>query len=547
MTKLTLSNNRVFWAAMAVLAVFVYLFGLGVPLLGPDEPRYAQVAREMFERGDWVTTTLGGFNWFEKPALLYWLQIFFYNLFGVSEYSARLGSALFGLGTIASLWLLGRQAEKEITASRPENGPRFFGNIEGIFPADKFANWLALTAATSLGLFAFARGASFDIILTFPIAASLVCFYIFDSRKRISFHVGSDQNDSDWGDDSARKHDRKRLLIPLAGFYFFIGVSLLAKGLIGAVFPLGIAGLYLLLSRRFPGRMFVVSLFWGGLLAAAVASAWYLPMYHRHGWEFIDQFFVQHHFQRYTSNKYRHPQPFHFFYWVLPLMTIPWLPFFAAGLWKAASNGVKAWFGRRQQRSGVGKDRHPIDQLILFAVCWMAFPLAFFTFSGSKLPGYILPALPGAVIFTAIFMVRFIARNNTSEKWLKALAVATFAVYIAILLFALPKYSDTDSVKGLMASAAERGHNDEKVLMFRSISHSAEFYAAGRLVRDEDSKQKLFTEPEQILAEMDRTGADANLVLVPLRFLDEFTNTPLLAIDIIRDNGYVAIVHVRRR
>src|SRR4026207_504212 len=88
-------NFKFVWIGLFAFVVFVYFFGLSIPLLGPDEPRYAQVAREMFERGDWITPTLGGYTWFEKPALLYWLEITAYNLFGVSEFSARLGSALF--------------------------------------------------------------------------------------------------------------------------------------------------------------------------------------------------------------------------------------------------------------------------------------------------------------------------------------------------------------------------------------------------------------------------------------------------------------------
>ena len=105
---MTKNKDRIIWIGFAIVIVAIYLFALDLPLLGPDEPRYSQVAREMFERGDWVTTTLGGSNWFEKPALLYWLQITFYNIFGVNEFAARLGSALFGLGTILSLWFLGK-------------------------------------------------------------------------------------------------------------------------------------------------------------------------------------------------------------------------------------------------------------------------------------------------------------------------------------------------------------------------------------------------------------------------------------------------------
>ena len=98
------------WAMFAVLVVFVYFFGLTIPFVGPDEPRYAQVAREMLQRADWITPTLGGLNWFEKPVLLYWLEIVSFKIFGVSEFAARTGPALFGLGTIASLWIIGRSA-----------------------------------------------------------------------------------------------------------------------------------------------------------------------------------------------------------------------------------------------------------------------------------------------------------------------------------------------------------------------------------------------------------------------------------------------------
>lgn len=66
------------------IAFFWQLGNLG--LVGPDEPRYAQVAREMWQRGDWLTPTLGGTTWFEKPALLYWLMGFSFQLVGFNEW-----------------------------------------------------------------------------------------------------------------------------------------------------------------------------------------------------------------------------------------------------------------------------------------------------------------------------------------------------------------------------------------------------------------------------------------------------------------------------
>ncbi|HBR56766.1 MAG TPA: hypothetical protein DEA22_04755, partial [Blastocatellia bacterium] len=123
----------------AFAVVFVYLFGLSVPLIGPDEPRYAQVAREMFQRGDFVTPTLGGFLWFEKPALLYWLEIFSFHFFGVSEFAARFFPALFGLGIIFSLYLIGSLAAKD----KKENGEN------GGFSDAGFR--FALVAASTIG------------------------------------------------------------------------------------------------------------------------------------------------------------------------------------------------------------------------------------------------------------------------------------------------------------------------------------------------------------------------------------------------------------
>ena len=105
--------KRLYIVTFLIVVVF-YLFGLSyLPLLGPDEPRYAQVAREMLMRGDLITPTLGGHTWFEKPALLYWMIIAAAKVFGMNEWSARLGPAICGLLTIAACWLVGRELERE--------------------------------------------------------------------------------------------------------------------------------------------------------------------------------------------------------------------------------------------------------------------------------------------------------------------------------------------------------------------------------------------------------------------------------------------------
>ncbi len=556
---------------IAVFVVFVYFFGLDIPLVGPDEPRYAQVAREMFERGDWITPTLGGFHWFEKPALLYWLQIASYKLFGVSEFAARFGAALFGLGTVASLWVLGRNLSVQPAPLLPEEGwPKagVVGATGGSRSAagneernHDFANWLALIAASSIGNIVFSRGASFDIILTFPMTAALVSFFIFD---RSSIRVYNLEPPATAGGTDMRL----RSVLPLIFFFFFIGVSLLAKGLVGIVFPFAIVGFYYLLSRRFPDRTFIYSLLWGVPLAAAIACLWYLPMYQRHGYAFIDEFFIQHHFQRYTSNKYFHPQPFYFFLWVLPLMTIPWLPFFVVSLWHFGKN----FFFRKYTKPGVSSPENPVatpttpsaslppllrqegskspgsdKSLLLFSAAWIAVPLVFFSFSGSKLPGYILPAVPPAVILITAYIWRFVGQSKAIRILVRSLAIATLVVVLVLLQFVVPGFADADSVKRLIETANERGYASERVLNFYTVSHNAEFYAAGRLLRREDGKQKMLLTAAEVLNEIE-SGERPVLVLMPIQpqFLQALRNDPRLSTEVLTDNGELLIAVASR-
>src|SRR5260370_215325 len=101
------------WLLLFIGIAGFYLWGLGsLPLVGPDEPRYAEVAREMFVRGDFVTPTLGGFPWFEKPPLLYWMMVAAYRVFGINEYAVRLGPAICGLLTAVFIYLIGRTIGK---------------------------------------------------------------------------------------------------------------------------------------------------------------------------------------------------------------------------------------------------------------------------------------------------------------------------------------------------------------------------------------------------------------------------------------------------
>jgi len=488
-----LGEHGWFWFVFFALTIFVYFFGLTIPLVGPDEPRYAQVAREMFERGDWVTPTLGGFNWFEKPALLYWLEIVSYHILGVNEFAARFGPALFGLGTVLSMWMIGRYA----------SGSR------------RIANWLAMLTASTLGIIVFSRGASFDIILTFPITASLAGFIIYElneNNPRIAF----------------------------ATFYFFIGVALLAKGLIGLVFPFAIVGLFYLFVRRWPRRDLIYSLVWGVPLFLAVAATWYLPMYLRHGYTFIDEFIIQQHFQRFTSNKYQHPQPFIFFFWVLPLMTLPWMPLFLLAIWQK----IKHLFRRTRgqiETINAGPIRADLE---VFALAWLIVPLAFFSFSGSKLPGYILPAVPSALMLSCYQILRIIQKRPVVANWVKGLAVSTFVVIAAVIIFFVPRFANAETDKKLFETANAKGLSQLKVTGLFIVSHNAEFYAPGRLIRDADGKQHKFYSVHEIRDYIESNGREPLLVLLPHDYVRQLTANDIVKSQVLEENGELAIAVV---
>src|SRR4051794_5669988 len=327
----------------------------------------------MFLRRDCVTPTLGGHTWFEKPVLLYWTIIASFKLFGVSEWTARLGSALSGILTIVAVWWMSRRIE--IQTGRT-----------GIALVN------TLVIASMGGLIVFSRAASFDIGLTVTIAWALAFFLVYEISDRYKTRL-------------------------LAAFYCFIGLSLLAKGLIGIVLPFGVIGLFYLLRRKLPERRFVLSLLWGIPLAIAIAAVWYGPVIARHGWQFIDQFFIQHHFARYFSNKYQHRQPFYFYLPIILMLVLPWSVFLIESLVNA-----KRW---------TWKSDDPVTTMRLFGLAWLLFPLLFFSFSGSKLPAYVLPALPAVALLIGDRLTLEISRVALRLTAMLFLAAGVAAVIYA--------------------------------------------------------------------------------------------------------------------
>jgi len=169
----------------------------------------------------------------------------------------------------------------------------------------------------------------------------------------------------------------------------------------------------------------------------------------------------------------------------------------------------------------------------------------FFSFSGSKLPGYILPALPAALILTAEYIWRFVQKSAKRRIVVQIVAFATFAVVVLILQFSINRYTQTETVKHLIETANASGYATEKVLNLNTISHNAEFYAHGRLVRTDEGKLRRFYQVAEIVEEMKRENINEILVLVPLEHLNQLTETDLGTTRVLGDNTELAIVLVK--
>jgi 4-amino-4-deoxy-L-arabinose transferase-like glycosyltransferase len=539
------------FALLLLATALCYFYGLGrVPFFGADEPRYAEVAREMYERGDLVTPTLGGRVWFEKPALVYWAVMAGFGAFGVSEWSARLGAALAGWLTVLIVgWLCGRVEEGA------------GGGLVGLRLA------CASVAASSAGLIVFARAVNFDIFLTTTVALSLACYF-----------VAGLENDA----------GKRRLL--LAGFYAGAGLALLSKGLVGVVLPVGVVCLYRLLRRELVPEW--KTLLWGAPLTLMVAATWYAPVTLGHGRVFVEEFFVRHHFARFVSDRYHHPQAFYFYLLILPLLLLPWTPFlFAAlrGQWRA-SRGVRA-----QPDGAAGDDQS--GRLRLFAIAWLVAPVVFFSLSRSKLPGYVLPALPGAALLAGAELRRF-AAGEGNVRAMRATGVVLLAAAFAAFAFparsgliswacalacaaplalagawavlgrgeraraacvvvgasllaamiaagcALAGAARKQSVRDLLRLADARGYAGAPVVDLYTVERSAEFYAAGRLVYDDAGDPRMFDGINLVTDFADERRAPV-IVVIPVEHADQLTALGSARAELIGDNGVHALFVVR--
>jgi len=365
---------RLEWLVLAGICGFLFFYGLGhFGLVGADEPRYAQVAREMLAAHDWVTPRLGGHAWLEKPPLYYWQAMIAYGLFGVSDWAARLPAAVDATLMVLGVLLFLRKL-------RP--GFHFDG---------------ALMVASAAGVVGFAHAAATDMPLAATFTLGMLAWYAWWETGR-------------------------RWLLVL--FYVFMALGTLAKGPV-APFLAGVIVVLFAVAAR-DARIVLKTLWPPGLAAfVAVALPWFIAVQARNP-EFFRVFILEHNLERFGTNLYRHQQPFWYFVPVLLLGLIPWIAFVVAAGWEV----VRVWWSERRSLFESG------DALNFFLLLWLIVPVLFFSISQSKLPGYILPAMPAGPLLVAEYVRRKIADEERPGRWLLVVhaLIAVSTIVPAILI-----------------------------------------------------------------------------------------------------------------
>ena len=402
---------------LILVGCFLLLYGLAphvggdkLGLVGADEPRYAQVAREMLAVHDQtcdalhasiypdalsgqalehsykcllagtVTPILYGRPWLEKPALYYWRAESAFREFGVSDWAARLPSS-YATGFLVLLIFL------HMRRFRPG------GHL-----------YAALITLSSIAVFAFARGASTDMQLAAPFCIGMLGWYAwYETGKKF------------W----------------LFDLYFFGAAATLAKGPVAPFLALVIIGLFVALRREW--TLLRRTIWWPGLtLYLAMVLPWYIAVQRRNP-TFSREFFLQHNLERFATNRYQHHQTIFYYAIVLILGLMPWTFLAIRALVDAIQIAVAEWRVRGKAICYLGHGRAG-DAFPEFLVLWALFPILFFTFSTSKLPGYILPSIPPLTILTGDYLHRI--RRNGLPPWLLWSHAGLCAILVFVLVLA---------------------------------------------------------------------------------------------------------------
>jgi 4-amino-4-deoxy-L-arabinose transferase-like glycosyltransferase len=341
-TPSRLPLNRTAILLLVVALAVIWFVPLGWRhLLPSDEGRYAEMAREMFVTGDWITPRYNGYKYFEKPPLQTWANALTFAWFGIGEWQARLYTAL---TSFAGVLLVGY------------TGTRVFNAATGLFAA--------LVLATAPYWYLMGHFNTLDMGLSFWMQLTLSALLLAQRPNLPASHV--------------------RLWMWLC--WGSMALAVLSKGLVGIILPGAVLVLYTLIARDWAvwKRLYLVS---GLIVFFVIATPWFVLVQQRNP-EFLNFFFIVQQFQRYLTPEQNRPGPIYYFVPVILVGFLPWL--------SVSIQSIRHALRTPRQPNGFS----PVTLLLV----WAVFIFLFFSASHSKLLSYTLPIAPALALLIGMYL-----------------------------------------------------------------------------------------------------------------------------------------------
>ena len=369
MAPINVDLRRHYPICITIFALLLFFPGLGArDFWAPVEPRYGEIARVMFAKGEWIVPMVNGEVYTDKPILFFWIVLAAAKILGgVTEWTVRLPAALGGVGFVLAMYFFGRD---------------FFNARVGAIAA--------IVLATSFRVMSESRWAHVDMLFGFFL---LLAIY-FGARTLL------------------RRGEPNEILLA----YVFMALATLAKGLIGIVLP-GLLLISFMLLRRDWSMIRAAKLELGIPIFLLVAAPWFYLVNRATGGHWLSDFIYIHHFQRYTGTGLGpHRQPFYYYFTTLPVDFLPWTVFSIPALIARRHNYRRAW----------------TEPHIQFCLVWFLTVFVFFTVSDSKRDLYLLPLMPTLALFVANYLDDLATRLVTPSmifSWLTTLFFGSVAVF----------------------------------------------------------------------------------------------------------------------